>query len=272
MTAEALSGTDLNRMLGEIVPVIRAAGRYIASMAAGHASDRSGLSISAKSHATDLVTQVDREAERRIVSWLLGRYPDTGVLAEEGSRYNPEAGRTWVLDPLDGTRNFIQGHPGYCVSLGLVEGGTPVLGVVYDIEADELYTAARGQGAWLNGRPLSVAGDTDVSMAMVGVGYPHGGRDRERNQEKYLRLLNETAALRQGGAVARDLAYVARGSLDAFWQPHVSPWDVAAGMVLVTEAGGQVETLCEGNWLAAPTLGIFAASASAFDPVRELLR
>lgn len=271
MTAPA-ANPGLAAILAEVVPVVRATGRYIEAMGASHALNRKQLEIITKSHATDFVTQVDREAERRIVTWLLERYPDIGVLAEEGSRHNPAAARTWVLDPLDGTRNFIQGHPGYSVSLGLVEDGRPILGVVYDIEADDMYTAARGHGAWLNGRRLQVAGDPDVSVAMVGVGFPHGSRDGDLNQRRYLRLLTETAALRQGGAVARDLALVARGSLDAFWQPYLSPWDVAAGMVLVEEAGGQVETLCEGNWLTAAPLGIFAASASAFAPLRELVR
>lgn len=264
--------TDLKGMLSEVVPVVRSVGRYIAAMAAGHALNGQELEVSTKSHASDFVTLVDREAEQRMVTWLLARFPDIGVLAEEGSRHNPGALRTWVLDPLDGTRNFIKGHPGYNVSLGLVEDGWPVLGVVYDIEADELYAAARGHGAWLNGRRLGVARETEVSLSMVGVGYPHGGRHDQLNQQRYLRLLNETAALRQGGAVARELALVARGSLDAFWQPHLSPWDVAAGIVLVEEAGGRVETLCEGDWLQAVSLGIFAASDSAFDPLKEVIR
>ena len=270
--AGSVSNADLSGILSEVVPVVRATGQYIAAMGAGHGLDRSQLEVSSKSHSSDFVTQVDREAERRIVTWLLERFPDIGVLAEEGSRHKPDAQRTWVLDPLDGTRNFIKGHPGYNVSLGLVDSGWPVLGVVYDIEADELYTAARGHGAWLNGRRLSVATDTEVNLAMVGIGYPHGGRHDSLNQQRYLRLLNETAALRQGGAVARELALVARGSLDAFWQPHLSPWDVAAGIALVEAAGGQVEALCAGSWLTAAPLGIFAASASAFDPLREVIR
>lgn len=266
-----MPGMDLRVTAAELLPAVRAAGSYIAAMAAGRALDPDSLSISTKADPTDFVTQVDREVERRLVTWLQQRYPHTGVLAEEGSRSNPGAEYTWVLDPLDGTRNFIKGHPGYNVSLGLVQGSRPVLGVVYDIEADDMYWAARDHGAWLNGRRLQVASEGDASLCVAGVGYPTPARSEPANQDRYVRLLNGTAGLRQGGAVARDLALVARGALDGFWQPTLSPWDVAAGMVLVEEAGGRVEALCEGDWLTAPALGLFAASASAFGPLKELI-
>src|SRR5690554_2312891 len=126
--------TDLSRLLEEVVPVVRAAGRHVAARGAAHVLDRSVLQVQVKEHDSDFVTAVDREVEERIVAFLRRRFPDTGVLAEEGSSHNPGAGRLWVLDPLDGTRNFIKGHPGYNVSLGLVQDGWPVLGVVYDIE------------------------------------------------------------------------------------------------------------------------------------------
>ncbi len=267
-----LPDTDLGQMLDELVPVVRAAATFIAAQSAGRAWAEAGdLQVSSKADATDFVTRVDTEVETRMVDWLTANFPGIGVLAEEGTRLDAGSGRFWVLDPLDGTRNFIKGYPGYCVSLALVQDGSPVIGLVHDVEADALYTAVRGEGSYLAGRRLQVAREDDPALCMAGVGYPVASRSDETNLQRYLRLLAGTAALRQGGAVARELALLARGSLDAFWQPHLSPWDIAAGMLLVEEAGGKVETSCTGDWLSAGTLGLFAASQSAFAPIRELI-
>ncbi len=263
---------DYFRILTDVVPAVRAAGRYIAAEAAGKVWLDADLGVRSKSDPTDFVTRVDVEAERRMVSFLRHAYPEFGVLAEEGTRIAADSGHSWVLDPLDGTRNFIKGYPGYCVSLALVAGAEPVVGIVYDIEADGLYTSFKGGGAWLNGRRLQVATETAARRCMVGVGYPVGIRSDELQRERYLRLITGTAAVRQGGSVARELALVARGALDAFWQPLLSPWDIAAGMLLVQEAGGNVRPLCEGPWPAADTLGMFAASEAAFAQVGELIR
>lgn len=260
------------RIMAEVVPAVRAAGRFIAAEAAGRIWLDSNLDVRSKSEPTDFVTAVDEETERRLVSFLRHRFPEYGILAEEGTRVAAASGHTWVLDPLDGTRNFIKGHPGYCVSLALVVADEPVIGIVYDIEADELYTSFRGGGAWLDGRRLQVATEAQAGRCMVGVGYPVGIRRDELQRDRYLRLLMGTAALRQGGSVARELALVARGALDAFWQPLLSPWDVAAGMLLVQEAGGRVQPLSDDPWLTAGPLGMFAASQSAFAQVEELIR
>lgn len=267
-----MNEAELRDVLEHVVPAVRATGHYIAAAAAGRSLLPGDLKVRSKSGAADYVTEVDEEAERRLVAFLRRHYPQTGVLAEEGSRVPATGGLTWVLDPLDGTRNFVRGHPGYCVSLALVSGDVPVLAVVHDVEADDLYSAFAGGGAWLNGRRLQVASESDPEHLVVGVGYPADSRSDDTQLQRYLRLLNGTAALRQGGSVARELALVARGALDAFWQPLLSPWDIAAGMLLVKEAGGRVEPLSAGPWLSAGTLGVLAASHAAFDRVQQLLQ
>lgn len=266
------ASVDYGAVLDTVVLAVHAAGRFIAAEAAGRMWPGADLKLRSKTDPTDYVTAVDEAVERRLVSYLRQQYPEFGVLAEEGTSRDPEAEHVWLLDPLDGTRNFVKGHPGYCVSLALVRDGQPVIGIVYDIEADALYSSFLGGGARLNGRRLQVGAEADARHCVAGVGYPVGIRRDGGQRERYLRLLSGTAALRQGGSVARELALVARGALDAFWQPLLSPWDIAAGMLLVTEAGGRVEPLSEGPWLSAGTLGVFAASDSAFDPVKELIR
>src|SRR5690554_2871343 len=169
----ALPDRDLRQMLDELVPVVRAASAFIAAQAAGRAlAAADDLQVSSKADATDFVTRVDTEVEARLVGWLTANYPGIGVLAEEGTRLDAGSGRFWVLDPLDGTRNFIKGHPGYSVSLALVQDGRPVIGQIHDIEADALYTAVRGQGSYLAGRRLQVAREADPTLCMAGVGYP----------------------------------------------------------------------------------------------------
>ena len=259
-------------ILDVLVPLVRAAGAFISAQAAErHSPAGLDLDISSKADPVDFVTWVDKEVERRIVGWLRGAYPEIGVLAEEGSFTDTGNGRFWVLDPLDGTRNFIKGLAGYCVSLALVEDGEPRLGLVLDVEADELYTAIRGQGAYMNGRRLKAAEEADPAYCVAGVGFPVVGTPDQASLDRYLRLMNGTSALRQGGSVARDLALVARGSLDAFWQPILSPWDVAAGMLLVSEAGGVNLPDCGDGWLQEKRFGLLAASHAAFPAISELL-
>jgi myo-inositol-1(or 4)-monophosphatase len=163
-------------------------------------------------------------------------------------------------------------HAGYCVSLGLVEHGRAVLGVVYDIVADDLYTPVRSQGAYLNGRRLSVSDTRSLDLSTVGIGFTPHARSHSELVDAYVLLLQGAAALRQSGAAARDLAYVARGSLDAFWQPDLKQWDLAAGMLLVQEAGGQVLALHDGpDWVSAPQLGVIAGNPAIMEVVRELV-
>lgn len=266
-----MDASELREKLARVIPAVTAAGEYARAEAAALVLGGGSLDVRAKADPTDFVTRVDEELEERLGGFLRAGFPGTGLLAEEGSREDTEASEVWVLDPLDGTRNFIRGHPGYCISLGLVREGTPVLGIIYDITADHLYTAVRGGGAFRNGRPLRVNTEQRAQQAVVGVGLPAPGLAEEANVRKYLQLMKNTAALRQGGSVARELALVAAGSLDAFWQPFLSPWDVAAGLILVEEAGGRCELSGGRDWLHAGSLGVLAASEAAFPAVARLL-
>ncbi|HLR46731.1 MAG TPA: inositol monophosphatase family protein, partial [Deinococcales bacterium] len=149
-----MGSSVLTETLRRVTPAVIAAGRYARAEAAALIWEDASLDVRSKADPTDFVTRVDEELERRLVTFLQEEFPGSGILAEEGSEHRLGADDVWVLDPLDGTRNFIRQHPGYCVSLALVREGRPVVGLIYDITADALYTAVRGGGAYCNGRPL----------------------------------------------------------------------------------------------------------------------
>ncbi|MBI4870124.1 MAG: inositol monophosphatase [Candidatus Riflebacteria bacterium] len=199
--------------------------------------------VSYKGH-TDLVTRVDRESEALIVGAIRRRYPDHGVFAEEDSRIDSPSGYTWFIDPLDGTTNFVHSFPLYCVSIALARNDEPLLGAIYAPCLDEMFCAARGQGATLNGRPLSVSRTSVLEDGLYCTGFAsmrhQGAPDNLRN---FIRLLRVCQGVRRGGSAALELAYVAAGRLDAFWELSLSPWDVAAGAAIVREAGGTVTDL-----------------------------
>jgi myo-inositol-1(or 4)-monophosphatase len=267
-----LSSARLFGIRDLVVPAVVAAGRFVRAQAALRHQDESAFEVNTKQDPTDYVTAVDLEVEARISAMLESKFPDFGVLGEEGSSRKVDARHVWVLDPLDGTRNFVMDHAGYCVSLGLVEERQTVLGVIYDIAADELYTAVRHCGAYLNGRRIGVSHTRELALSTVGIGFTPWARSQAELVDAYIELLQGTAALRQSGAAARDLAYVARGSLDAFWQPDLKQWDLAAGMLLVEEAGGQVLPLHGGkDWFDAPQLGVIAGNAAVLEAVKEVV-
>jgi myo-inositol-1(or 4)-monophosphatase len=198
------------------------------------------LKVSSKGHA-DFVTEVDKAAEQVIIDILSQAYPDHGFLAEEsGARsHTGNADYTWIIDPLDGTTNFIHGFPQYAVSIACQHGGQITQAVVYDPTRNELFTATRGRGAFLDDKRLRVSRRSVLREALIGTGFPF--RDFSRVEE-YIRLFrafaSSTAGLRRPGAAALDLAYVAAGRLDGFWENGLAPWDMAAGSLLVLEAGG----------------------------------
>ncbi len=220
----------------------------------------------------DFVTEVDRGAEAAIVQELRGRYPSHAILAEESGQHG-ESELVWIIDPLDGTTNYLHGFPQFAVSIGLKYRDKLELGVVYNPLSEELFTAARGQGAHLNERRIRVAKRPTVDGALIGTGFPF--RD-QRYLDKYLAMLKvfmqEAAGIRRPGSAALDLAYVAAGRLDGFWELGLSPWDMAAGAVLITEAGGIAtdlagggEFLASGN-LVAGNLKIHQAMLSRLSP------
>lgn len=191
----------------------------------------------------DFVTEVDRAAEASIIETLSSAYPQHGFLAEESghSHASRQAEYTWIIDPLDGTTNFIHGFPQYAVSIGLRHRGQITQAVVYDPTRNELFTASRGRGAFLNDRRIRVSRRTKLREALIGTGFPFRQLDHlDEYVRMFKRITEETAGIRRPGAAALDLAYVAAGRLDGFWEFGLSPWDMAAGSLLILEAGGIV--------------------------------
>lgn len=197
----------------------------------------------------DYVSQADRKAEEIILAELLRARPTYGVLAEESEEKKGTDGQhRWIVDPLDGTTNFLHGIPLFAVSIALERQGEIVAGVIYNPAMDELYTAERGNGAFLNDRRMRVAGRRNLTDCVIGTGVPHLGRGQHGKYLVELRhVMGEVAGIRRMGAAALDLAYVAAGRLDGFWEEGLAPWDLAAGIVMIREAGGYVSDLDGGN-------------------------
>ncbi len=197
----------------------------------------------------DFVTRADRESEEAIVAAIRDLHPDDGFLGEEGGqRGSGEEGRTWIIDPLDGTTNFIAGFPFWCVSVAARERGEIVAGVVWDPLRGELYAAERGAGAFRNGQRLRVTEQADLDGAFLSTGFPFRSKDR---LDLYLALFRElfqhARAIRRAGSAALDLANVAAGVFDGFFEFRLSIWDIAAGALLIEEAGGRVSDFDGGD-------------------------
>lgn len=199
--------------------------------------------VDTKSSRTDLVSDADREAERAIEDVLAAERPDDGLLAEEGSRSPATSGRRWVVDPLDGTVNFLYGVPFWGVSVALEDQDGVAAGVVHDPLHDETFRAARGQGADLDGVPMGVRDRRELRTALVATGFSYDAERRAAQAGVVARLLPQVRDIRRAGAAALDLAWVAAGRTDAFYEHGLSPWDWAAGRLLVEEAGGAATTL-----------------------------
>lgn len=218
-----------------------------AARAAGSIINRAALDVEAvrisQKQVNDFVTDVDQAAEQIIIETLLGAYPGHGIWAEESGREHgaKDSEFVWIIDPLDGTTNFIHGFPVYCVSIALAVKGKVEQAVVYDPNRNDLFTASKGRGAYLNDRRLRVSKRVRLQECLISTGLPFRAGD---DFNTYLRMLGElmprTAGLRRPGAAALDLAYVAAGYTDGFFETGLQPWDVAAGSLLVTEAGGLV--------------------------------
>jgi myo-inositol-1(or 4)-monophosphatase len=221
----------------------------------------------------DFVSEVDRTAEATIVETLLDAYPDHAILAEEGTAKgaNVDAENLWIIDPLDGTTNFLHGFPQYCVSIGLQQKGQITQAVVYDPVRNDLFTATRGRGAFLNDRRIRVSKRAHLRDCLIGTGFPfRDGSYLDTYLAMMKTMITHTAGLRRPGAAALDLAYVAAGFYDGFWEVGLNPWDVAAGSLLVQEAGGLIGDLSgEGNFLHGGQ--VIAANPKAFAQMVTLL-
>lgn len=228
------------------------------------------LTIKHKS-LNDLVSEVDRAAEEAIIDVIKAAYPDHAILAEE-SGASGDSEYVWIIDPLDGTTNFLHGFPQYCVSVGLYHKGIPTHGVIFDPTRNDLYTASRGRGAFLNDKRLRVSKRDKLIDGLIGTGFPFRMiPDLDAYHAMLRDVMTKCAGVRRPGAAALDLAAVAAGRFDGFWEIGLSPWDMAAGALMVTEAGGLVTDLA-GNDKFMERGQIIAASPKIFTQLLQTLQ
>ena len=232
-----------------------------------------------KKGRNDYVSEADRAAEKAVIDCIFKHYPDHAIHAEE-SGVQGDSDTVWIIDPLDGTTNYLHGFPVFCVSIGVQVKGRIEHGVVYDPLRQELFTASRGQGAHLDNHRIRVSGQAQLQRALIGTGFPFRQADTEITP--YLEMLGKvvrnTSGVRRPGAAALDLAYVAAGRLDAFWETGLAPWDLAAGSLLIREAGGIVsgldgsESFLDTGHVLAGTPKIYAGLAKLCAPeIRKLV-
>lgn len=220
----------------------------------------------------EFVTFVDEEAEKAIVDIIHGRYPDHTILGEEQGLKGDESDYLWIIDPIDGTTNYIHSFPVYCVSIALKIKGRLEVAVIYDPSRQELFTAIRGMGAMLDGRKIRVSKQRTLQGALLGTGFPY--RDQLDWLEVYLDIFIDftriVGAIRRPGSAALDLAYVASGRYDGFWEFGLKPWDVAAGVLLIQEAGGLVKSMIPGED-AVESGSLLCGNPHLFDPMSEIV-
>jgi myo-inositol-1(or 4)-monophosphatase len=251
-----------DELLDELLTVAVAAATAAAAVirsGAGQAHE-----VETKSSATDLVSEVDHGAERAVVDVIAACRPDDAVVAEEGSDQAGTTGVRWVIDPLDGTTNFLFGIPAYAVSVAAEIDGRSVVGVVLDPSRDELWRAVRGRGASLNGRPLRLAPvPPSLATALVATGFSYLPQRREAQARVVSHVLPRVRDIRRFGAAALDLCWVAAGRVSAFYELGLQPWDLAAGVLIATEAGAETANLADGTTL--------VATPGLLEPLRALL-
>lgn len=256
-------------MLNFAIQVAREAGNVLV--------DRLGRAVQVSNKgAIDLVTEADLASEKLIIERIRSHYPRHAILAEESgaSEENPANPRgsewRWIIDPLDGTTNYAHGYPCFCVSIGVERAGQLELGVVYDPMRNEMFAAERGQGATLNERPIRVSQVEELGRAMVCTGFPYNVRERPDFARDFTNFTMEAQAVRRDGSAALDLAYVACGRFDGFWEDGLNPWDVAAGVLLIEEAGGKV-TNFDGASLDIYSPKVLASNSLVHESMRKVL-
>ncbi len=248
-----MPAADLQRWLTHAQEVARAAGAVLLE----HQAQLQSLPTEFKGRPTELVTAADRAAEQAVVSQLLQNYPEHAVLAEEGvltpqGKAHQDSDWLWVVDPLDGTTNFVHGLPFYCVSMALTYQGEVVLGVVYAPVLDWMFSAVRGGGAQRNGQPMLVTKTTQTEAALLATGFSYNRNEAgsDNNMQRLTRALHASRDVRRHGSAALDLCMTAAGHFDGYWELYLMPYDVAAGALIVQEAGGKVTDLRGGDdWL-----------------------
>ena len=260
-----MSERDPVRLRDAATAIARDAGAIVrAGYGRIHAPERKGR--------IDLVTDYDRRSEALIVEALRRRFPDHALLAEESGAHAAAGGVRWLVDPLDGTTNFSHNYPFFAVSIAAEVDGAPAAGVVFDPVRDELFAAARGAGATLNDAPLHVSAITRLEDALLVTGFPYDVREHpERSLPLFQAFLMRAQGIRRDGSAALNLAYLAAGRFDGFWEGHLAPWDMAAGTLIVREAGGRV-TDYDGAEFALDARRILASNGRVHDEMSEILR
>ncbi len=226
------------------------------------------LGVGTKTSPTDLVSDADRDAETLILESVRSMRPDDGIIGEEGANRRSDSGIRWIIDPLDGTVNFLFGIPVWSVSIAVEDEVGVFVGVVYDANRDELFSACRGQGARLNDEPITVTSCTDLAQALIGTGFAYDAASRAVQADRLPRVLPKVRDIRRAGSAAIDLAWLAAGRFDGFFEAPMMLWDKAAGILLVQEAGGVVSEL---QAPAGDDHGVVAASPVLHDELRALV-
>jgi fructose-1,6-bisphosphatase/inositol monophosphatase family enzyme len=225
--------------------------------------------VTTKTSATDMVTEMDRASEDAILEVVLDERPDDSIVAEEGSTREGTTGVRWVIDPLDGTTNYLYRHPGFAVSIAAAYGGEVVAGAVLDVVHDELFTATRGGGAHCNGSPIACSTKDDLATALISTGFGYDPQRRAWQARQLVSLLPRVRDIRRMGAAAVDLCSVACGRVDAYFERGLAEWDLAAGWLIAGEAGALVSAIEGGP----PRAGsLVAAAPGIFEPLRALIR
>jgi myo-inositol-1(or 4)-monophosphatase len=204
----------------------------------------------------DIVTEADKLSEDLLIETIKRNFPDHGILSEESPAITGAGKLRWIIDPLDGTTNYSHGYPVFCVSVALENEGTIVLGVIYDPIREDMFVAIRGEGAYLNDKKLKVSSVNNLSRSLLATGFPYDIRDSKENNLDYFNAMAiNVQAIRRAGAAALDLAYLAAGRFDGFWELKLKPWDTAAGCLMVEEAGGVISDIAGQKWhLQSPSL------------------
>jgi myo-inositol-1(or 4)-monophosphatase len=235
--------------------------------------ERAGQDIEIRHKGTiDIVTEVDKACEDAIVATLRERFPDHDIVSEETDLGRTGSRFVWFADPLDGTTNYAHGYPFYCASVALTVSGEVVAGAVFDPVKDELFTAEKGSGSFLNGRRLRVSSASELVRSLLVTGFPYDVRDDLQGKLRlFTRFMGEARAVRRDGAAALDLAYVAAGRYDGFWEERLNPWDMLAGILIVHEAGGRTSRF-DGTPVGTAADSIVAANPLLHERMLEVLR
>jgi myo-inositol-1(or 4)-monophosphatase len=230
--------------------------------------ERAATGVDAKSTPTDLVSDADRESERLIKDLIAKERPDDGFLAEESEAESARSEVTWIIDPLDGTVNYLFRIPAWCVSIAARDPSGMVAGVVHDPNRGETFAASRGSGATLNGGAIAVSDKTELSRALVGTGFAYDVPTRTAQAAVVQRVLPRVRDIRRGGSAALDLSYLACGRLDGFYEAHMMAWDKSAGVLLIEEAGGVVSPLTDPSGVSD---GVIAANPALHPALQQLV-